>query len=196
MPDDPADLWTTLRAAATDPAVHADLVALYDQLDRAVAQRGPTCWASGECCRFDSYGHRLYVTALEIAWCLQQAAAAGVQADADAPPPAAQPSASSTPQGRGIALPQWPDVTTNQATDTTDTTALPDACPYQRDGLCSIHTIRPMGCRVFFCEAGTEPWQHDLYERFLVKLRGLHEQHALPYRYLEWRAGLIEAGQT
>lgn len=35
--------------------------------------RGPVCWASGRCsCNFEKFGHRLYVTALETAWCVTQ----------------------------------------------------------------------------------------------------------------------------
>ena len=66
------------------------------------------------------------------------------------------------------------------------------SCPYQVDGACSVHTVRPMGCRVFFCQAGQEAWQRDLYERMLGELRRLHERFALPYRYAEWRGLLAE----
>ena len=52
---------------------------------------------------------------------------------------------------------------------------------------------RPLGCRVFFCQQGTEDWQHELYERFLARLKALHEQYDVAYRYLEWRAALAEA---
>ena len=68
----------------------------------------------------------------------------------------------------------------------------PGACPYQVGGLCSTHLIRPLGCRVFFCQAGTEEWQQDLYETFLRRLTRLHEQHDVPYRYMDWIAGLEE----
>jgi hypothetical protein len=46
---------------------------------------------------------------------------------------------------------------------------------------------------VFFCQQGTEQWQQDLYEHAMTRLRSLHETHALPYRYMEWRAALREA---
>jgi Fe-S-cluster containining protein len=70
---------------------------------------------------------------------------------------------------------------------------LPASCVYQIDKLCSIHTIRPMGCRVFFCQEGTSEWQHELYESFLTRLRTLHDELKIPYRYMEWRAGLRDA---
>lgn len=66
-------------------------------------------------------------------------------------------------------------------------------CPYQVTKLCSIHGSRPMGCRVFFCQKGTENWQQKLYEQTMNKIRDLHVKHAITYRYLEWRRGLAEA---
>ncbi len=66
-------------------------------------------------------------------------------------------------------------------------------CAYQRDGMCSIHATRPLGCRIFFCQEGTADWQHELYERFLGDLRDLHTAHDLPYRYIEWRAAMTDA---
>jgi Fe-S-cluster containining protein len=66
-------------------------------------------------------------------------------------------------------------------------------CAYQLGGMCSIHAARPLGCRIFFCQEGTDDWQHDLYERFLGELRDLHTAYDLPYRYVEWRAAMAEA---
>ena len=67
------------------------------------------------------------------------------------------------------------------------------ACPFQVDRLCSVHTIRPLGCRIFFCQEGTQDWQQDLYEGFLKDLRTLHDERGIEYRYMEWRRGLIGA---
>jgi hypothetical protein len=53
------------------------LLALYDELDAAVAALGPVCQVSGCCCRFAEYGHTLFVSAAEAALLL-----------AEAPPPA------------------------------------------------------------------------------------------------------------
>ena len=75
-------LWQDWKAAAERPAVDAALRDLYAQIDAAVAERGPTCWASGKCCKFDEFGHRLYVTGLEIAWFLNQVEQDGAGADA------------------------------------------------------------------------------------------------------------------
>jgi Fe-S-cluster containining protein len=160
--------WAAWFEAAARPDIDAGLRDLYARLDAEVSQRGPTCWTSGKCCRFDEYGHRLYVTALEIAWVVRQVGL---------PPPDAGVATGRhaltvlTPNGRVTG----------------------GACAYQADKLCSIHANRPLGCRVFFCEKGTEAWQHELYERFLGELRALHDRQGIEYRYMEWRAGLAES---
>ena len=66
-------------------------------------------------------------------------------------------------------------------------------CAFQVNSLCTTHATRPLGCRIYFCQRGTEEWQHEVYETFQKRLRALHDAHALPYRYMEWRAGLMEA---
>lgn len=159
------EAWRAWREAARAPAVDAAIVTLYADLDARITERSPTCWTSGRCCNFDAYGHRLYVTALEIAWVLERVGPT-------TQPPKAQmlPVLPSTSGGAGSG-----------------------ACVYQVEKLCSIHKVRPLGCRVFFCQKGTQEWQHELYESFLSRLRELHDSHAVAYRYLEWRAGLAEA---
>lgn len=66
-------------------------------------------------------------------------------------------------------------------------------CPYL-DGahrhLCGVHHAKPLGCRVYFCDHSSFPWQHELTERQLAALRDLHEVRQIPYRYAEWR-GLL-----
>lgn len=66
-------------------------------------------------------------------------------------------------------------------------------CPFQFDGLCSTHAIRPLGCRVYFCQKGTEDWQQDVYEQFQQQLISLHKDYDITYAYMEWRAGMAEA---
>ena len=68
-----------------------------------------------------------------------------------------------------------------------------DGCPFQVDGLCSVHALRPLGCRVFLCDPSARAWEGTLYEGYLQDLRALHDLHALPYEYMEWRAALRDA---
>jgi hypothetical protein len=59
-----------LLAAAERPEVLAAMDAFYAEADRRIAAQNPTCWNRGLCCRFGEYGHRLYVTALEVVYYL------------------------------------------------------------------------------------------------------------------------------
>jgi Fe-S-cluster containining protein len=65
-------------------------------------------------------------------------------------------------------------------------------CPFQVAKLCSVHPIRPFGCRMFFCDATATAWQNERYERFHAELKRLHEQLGVPYLYVEWRRALRE----
>lgn len=168
--------WSRWHRAAAAPAVDTDMRRLYERLDAQVAQRGPVCWVSGRCCQFDAYGHLLFVTGLEAAWVLRQTAQ--------------RPNATHEPNRHTKPSPTF------VADQVTEPARADGACPFQLNRLCSVHTVRPMGCRVFFCQHGTEDWQHELYERFLAELRGLHDDHELPYYYMEWRQALREAREA
>ena len=171
------DVWQVWRDAVKRVEIDRAIRALYTDLDQAVAERRPVCNASGRCCRFEEYGHRLYVTGLEIAWFLQ-----GV---------------GRRESGVGKA-PASNDLSLQQLTPAIGHPPLATApsCPYQVNGLCSTHTIRPLGCRVFFCEEGTAGWQQDTTERFLGQLKQLHAEQGLPYAYMEWLAGLSEVAEA
>lgn len=173
-------LWPAWFDAARRLEIDAAIATLHGELDEAVARRGPTCWQSGDCCRFEDYGHRLYVTGLEAAWFLLRHAS-----------PASRPGQPTGTQASREARVRLPVTNAVTAETSTHATAQP-ACPYQHDNRCTVHAIRPMGCRVFFCEPGTEAWQRETYERFHAQMRELHETHEIAYRYLEWRAAVEE----
>lgn len=63
-------------------------------------------------------------------------------------------------------------------------------CPFQLLNLCGVHTSKPLGCRLYFCDRASQDWQHELYERLILELRALHDRHQVPYVYAEWR-GLL-----
>ncbi len=151
------------HTGAQRPAVHADLTEFFADLDAAVAEHKPHCDQSGRCCKFDSYGHRLYATTLEAAWLTTT----------NPPPQTSDPQTlSSQARQTTISLTQF---------------VSHDGCPYQVQGLCTAREHRPMGCRIYFCESEGQGWQEALYESFLTRLRQLHEKHDLPYEYREWR---------
>ena len=52
----------------------AELTALYRTLDERYSEwtgDRPKCRACGNCCRFQEFGHALYVTPIEVAWLLR-----------------------------------------------------------------------------------------------------------------------------
>jgi len=144
-----------LRDAVREASVRADVrlavECVYEQLQDAIDLRRPRCDASGRCCRFEEFGHRLFVTTMELATFL-----------AKAPPVPGE----------------WGGT----------------GCPFQSNRLCDVHTIRPLGCRIFFCDPSAGEWQAEQYERFHRQIKRLHDDLAVPYLYVEWRQGLRAAG--
>ncbi len=63
-----SELWRLWRDAAGRQEVGERLRGLLDQIDQQVGLSGFACEQSGRCCRFESFGHRLYMTGLEVAW--------------------------------------------------------------------------------------------------------------------------------
>ena len=51
----------------------AELRTLYDKLDAEVAELGPICQLSGRCCRFEEYGHTLFVSSCEVQFLVEVA---------------------------------------------------------------------------------------------------------------------------
>jgi hypothetical protein len=50
-----------------------DLHQLYDELDAEIRRLGPRCEISGRCCRFEEYGHTLFLSAPEAALLVAEA---------------------------------------------------------------------------------------------------------------------------
>src|SRR5262249_33182497 len=94
----------------------------------------------------DEYGHKLFVTTLELAAFSQQVG-----------------------QFYGEPVPPTPG-----------------ACPYQKQKLCTVHPIRPFGCRIYFCDPTAQEWQQDQYEIFHLKIKELHDQFGVEFFYVEW----------
>ena len=140
-----AKLRDAVAAARERADVRTAIDALYVHLHDVIELRKPVCDASGRCCRFEEFGHRLFVTTMELAVFASQVKSIDVAS-------------------RG--------------------------CAYQVDGLCSVHVIRPFGCRMFYCDPTATQWQQDQYEYFHARLRRLHEDFNIPYFYVEWRQAL------
>lgn len=155
--DEEAEAWW--RACGLPP-VDAALRSIHARIESEVSLARPLCIASGNCCRFDAFGHRLMVTGLEAAWSLRHA-------------------------GRSL---QGEEIAAARREGT---------CPFLVEGrLCGIRAARPMPCRTFFCDRAASPWQESLHEESLAEIRRVHETHAIPYRYLEWRDALAAIGNA
>jgi Fe-S-cluster containining protein len=63
--DDP--LRQAVAAASLRPDAREAVLRIYVQVQAEIDRRRPRCEMSGRCCRFEEFGHRLYVTTLELA---------------------------------------------------------------------------------------------------------------------------------
>jgi Fe-S-cluster containining protein len=142
-------LKQSVLQASQRPDALASIEDLYRTVQQEIDRRRPLCVVSGRCCRFEEFGHRLFVTTLELARFVHDVGL--------------------------IAAPNGWDGT---------------GCPFQKAKLCTVHAIRPFGCRMFFCDATSTEWQNAAYERFHADLKRLHERFEVPYFYLEWRQAL------
>jgi Fe-S-cluster containining protein len=61
-------IWHAWTLAAQTGEAAIPLNGLLDEIDRRAKVSGFACQQSGRCCRFESFGHKLYVSGLEIAW--------------------------------------------------------------------------------------------------------------------------------
>lgn len=148
------ELASAWMAAAGDAQVSGELELVYERIAREVEARRPRCDASGRCCHFEAWGHRLYVTGLEAAYLVSRLDRALTRED--------------------VALAREAG-----------------GCPFQVGLLCSVHPLRPLGCRVYYCDPTAEGWQQELSERMLGEIRAIHDWHGVGYRYGEWR-GMLE----
>ncbi len=62
-------------------ALAPDLREILAWADREVSKHSPKCEASGKCCRFKEYGHRLYLSHMEAKLLLKGAPAHAIPAD-------------------------------------------------------------------------------------------------------------------
>jgi len=63
--------------ASARPKVRARIAHIYAELQAKIDQRQPICVASGRCCKFEEYGHRLFVTTMEMASFFHELASSG-----------------------------------------------------------------------------------------------------------------------
>lgn len=163
------------RELATHPAIEAFFVDARRRLADVVRAERPICLASGACCHFERFGHRMYLSGLEAAFVVHRIESARAARRANP----------------------------LRILDVDAARARGD-CPYLARGplgdRCGEHEERPLGCRIYFCDRGPDgrgaDWQSALYEEIHREIIALHGRLDAPYRYLEWREALaMLAGQ-
>ncbi len=70
-----ADSKSEAESPLADDPVRDELRRIYDDVDREIAEIGPKCLLSGNCCRFQEYGHTLFVSGPEFDLLLNEAPA-------------------------------------------------------------------------------------------------------------------------
>lgn len=60
-------LRQAVERAASIPELATRVQQLYNEIQQQVNLQSPRCDRSGRCCRFEQYGHRLFVTTVELA---------------------------------------------------------------------------------------------------------------------------------
>ena len=151
------DVREAVLAAAARPEVREAVLRVYTDLQTEIDRRRPVCVLSGCCCRFEEFGHRLYVTTMELGAFVRDF-----------------PMRDQMPHRLGGSIGSWTG----------------GGCPLQVGRVCGVHSIRPFGCRIFFCDSTSSEWQHEQYERFHAELKQLHVGLRVPYFYVEWRHAL------
>lgn len=163
-------LANAVRNAAGREEVLSAVAGVYADVKKSIDTRKPICDMSGKCCKFEAYGHRLFVSTLELA-----AFVAG--------------------RGKGNVEPRTMNENQKSASSlVVHRSSSPGDCPFQVDNLCTVHAIRPFGCRMFFCDPTATDWQQAAYEQFHARLKSLHDELGVDYFYVEWRAALKELG--
>ncbi len=59
-----------IRRCSRDAAFMSEVAKYFESLDKTVASHTPVCNNSGACCKFETYGHDLFVTSVELAYFL------------------------------------------------------------------------------------------------------------------------------
>jgi len=59
----------------------------------------------------------------------------------------------------------------------------PALCPHWRGGRCEARDGRPLGCRLYFCDASKAAPLEELSVRYHERLRRIHDETGVAYRY-------------
>jgi hypothetical protein len=145
------DLDSTEFAEPVERDWKGELRVLYAELDREVAGLGPVCVLSGRCCRFEEYGHTLFISTAEAEYLVVSGPAPARALDSGA------------------------------------------TCPWQDSrGQCTARDGRPLGCRIYYCDASFQEEGHRLSERYIGRLKKLSCEHGIAWNYAPLHRHLVE----
>lgn len=72
----------------------------------------------------------------------------------------------------------------------------PDFCPFQHDNLCTAREPRPLGCRVYYCDANYQQTANQITEKYLRRLKEFADQNGMDWRYAPLHVYLNEAQRS
>jgi Fe-S-cluster containining protein len=124
------------------PGDREALVKLYAEIDATLAGQAGACKGCGGCCRFEPNGIILFATTLELAWLVGETSAN--------PRPMGGMPAGSVPQA--CDAPKDFDMPTPERRHATHAGEGSWQCPYQEGNRCTARTVRPLGCRTYYCD--------------------------------------------
>jgi Fe-S-cluster containining protein len=76
--------------------------------------------------------------------------------------------------------------------DLTDWDPATGLCPAWKDRRCTAREGRPSACRTYFCDPVYEDATGELSERYITRLKWLHDKHGRPWEYRDWIAHLAD----
>lgn len=150
-----------LLARIDDDRIAEGVEAVYRDVATELAGLNVSCKACGTCCRFARFGHCLFVTSPELV-CFAR-------------------------QWRSLPAESAAELVARLASSTLDPG---EACPLQSAEACPVRAIRPLGCRIFYCDKPLAARLNAFYERMQQRMKDLCAATGLPYRYLEWTSSL------
>lgn len=71
-----------------------------------------------------------------------------------------------------------------------------ESCPFQVNGLCTARENRPLACRIFFCDPNYAETSVHLSERYIARLKQLHNATETEWEYRRLHEFLREAEVT
>lgn len=159
----------------------AHVAQIYDWLDSNIEPFNNQCTACGKCCRFESFGHNLFVTTPELLYFRQNVKNPKSMLTQQCPY-----LENGTPPHQFTL--RWISLKEHLKPIGLTFKTLHRSANWC-GGKCSVRNYRFAGCRIFFCKADTD-LQNKLSEEAVEKFKLLCEKFNFPYRYIDLTTAL------